>query len=311
MTTINFKGLFNTNEERQNKEVIEKVVEETKLENVINTKEFRWNTFPLNKEFKKSVLMTDYMDSKNEEKIKQKVLEFMDRNFSCEVMGKYTRDSFVMCMEEDFNRFYGVLVETTNNPEIEISKSDFWKLLVLYVTLLKSKILPESDMTKDLDISFNESNGRPKLPDNFENNIGVLFNKVLILLTDFFKSVDNGLLNETEEKDTFLSKILLYYIMINVLENHALVDLVTNATEENKIKHFSNLSTDDGKIYSRKIEGFENKNAVKQKQQGSSTENNVEIDLSNISTTNSRKEVISEFEDKNNDSEELPNLERI
>ena len=308
MAIINFKGLFDTNEERKNEEVIEKVVEETKetkVENVIKTKGFRWNTFPLNEEFKKSVLMTDYMDSKNEEKIKQKVLEFMDKNFSCEVMGKYTKDSFIMCMEEDFNRFYGILVETTNNPEIEISKSDFWKLVTLYVTLLETKVLPESTMTRDLGVTFNKSNGRPNLPENFENNIGVLFNKILVLLTDFFQSVDDGLLNETEEKDAFLSKVALYYIMINVLENCTLVDLVTNATEEKKIKHYSNISDEFGNFVPRKIEGFENKELVEvQKPE-------VEIDLSNLSTNNTRKEVVSEFEANNNESEQLPNLERI
>ena len=284
----------------------EKKEESATAETTIKTNSFRWNTFYLNEEFRDSILIQDFMNSENEEKIKANVLAFMKKNFSCPVMGKYEKDSFVTCMEEDFNRFHVMLLGLVNNPDQEVTKSDFWKVVTLYAVLLGGEMLPESEMTKKIGVNLNSKN-RPNIP-NGDN--GVIFNKILIILTDFFQSVENGMFDKLEEKEKFLAEISLYGMMINVLENKSLVDLVTNATEENKMKHFSNLSTEDGKISSRKIEGFENKDIVEQKQQ-SSANNNVEIDLSNISTSNKRKEVISEFESKNNDSEELPNLERI
>lgn len=291
-----------------------KVVEETNGKEeveipskpVLTTDSFRWNTFYLNEEFRDSILIQDFMNSENDEKVRANVLAFMKKNFSCPVMGRYEKDSFVTCMEEDFNRFHVMLLGLVNDSDQEVTKSDFWNIVTLYAILLGSKTLPESEMTQKIGVSLNNKN-RPNIP-NGDN--GVTFNKILIILTDFFQSVENGLFNKLEEKEKFLAEISLYGMMINVLENKSLVDLVTNATEENKMKHFSNLSTEDGKISSRKIEGFENKDIVEQKQQ-SSANNNVEIDLSNISTTNSRKEAISEFESKNNDSEELPNLERV
>lgn len=284
----------------------EKKEESATAETTIKTNSFRWNSFYLNEEFRDSILIQDFMNSENEEKVRANVLAFMKKNFSCPVMGKYEKDSFVTCMEEDFNRFHVMLLGLVNNPDQEVTKSDFWKVVNLYAVLLGGEILPESEMTKKIGVSLNNKN-RPSIP-NGDN--GVIFNKILILLTDFFQSVENGLFNKLEDKEKSLAEISLYGMMINVLENKSLVDLVTNATEENKAKHFSNLSTEDGKISSRKIEGFENNDVVEQKQQ-SSANNNVEIDLSNISTVNSRKEAISEFESKNNDSEELPNLEKI
>lgn len=291
-----------------------KVVEETNGKEevkipskpVLTTDSFRWNTFYLNEEFRDSILIQDFMNSENDEKVRANVLAFMKKNFSCPVMGRYEKDSFVTCMEEDFNRFHVMLLGLVNDSDQEVTKSDFWNIVTLYAILLGSKTLPESEMTQKIGVSLNNKN-RPNIP-NGDN--GVTFNKILIILTDFFQSVESGLFEKMEEKEKFLAEISLYGMMINVLENKSLVDLVTNATEENKMKHFSNLSTEDGKISSRKIEGFENKDIVEQKQQ-SSANNNVEIDLSNISTTNSRKEAISEFESKNNDSEELPNLERV
>lgn len=305
---MNFKELLGKVEEKEVVEetTVEKEEVKTPSKPVLTTDSFRWNTFYLNEEFRDSILFQDFMNSENEEKVRANVLAFMKKNFSCPVMGRYEKDSFVTCMEEDFNRFHVMLLGLVNNPDQEISKSDFWNIVTLYAILLGDKTLPESEMTQKIGVSLNNKN-RPNIP-NGDN--GVIFNKILIILTDFFQSVENGLFNKLEEKEKFLAEISLYGMMINVLENKSLVDLVTNATEENKIKHFSNLSTEDGKISSRKIEGFENKDIVEQKQQ-SSANNNVEIDLSNISTVNSRKEAISEFESKNNDSEELPNLERI
>lgn len=312
---MNLKNILGQEEkETKNKVTEETTVKEnekeevvTFIEPVIKTNSFRWNSFYLNEEFRDAILLQDFMNSENGEKVKANVLTFMEKNFSCPVMGKYEKDSFVTCMEEDFNRFHIMLLGLVNNPDQEVTKSDFWKVVTLYAVLLGGEILPESELTQKIGVSLNSKN-RPNIPRDTEN--GVIFNKILIILTDFFQSVENGLFEKMEEKEKFIAEISLYGMMINILENKSLVDLVTNATEENKMKHFSNLSTKDGKISSRKIEGFENKDIVEQKQQ-SSANNNVEIDLSNISTSNKRKEVISEFESKNNDSEELPNLERI
>lgn len=302
---MNFKELLGKVEKKEVVEetTVEKEEVKTPSKPALNTDSFRWNTFYLNEEFRDAILIQDFMNSENEEKIKANVLSFIEKNFSCPVMGKYEKDSFVTCMEEDFNRFHVMLLGLVNNPDQEVTKSDFWNIVTLYAILLGSKTLPESEMTQKIGVSLNNKN-RPNIP-NGDN--GVTFNKILIILTDFFQSVENGLFNKLEEKEKFLAEISLYGMMINVLENKSLVDLVTNATEENKAKYFSNLSSEDGKISSRKIEGFENKN----EEQQSSANNNVEIDLSNISTVNSRKEAISEFESKNNDSEELPNLERV
>ena len=310
---LNLKDILG-NEEKTNETVVKKeevTMEEEKnekpiIESVIKSNSFRWNSFYLNEEFRDAVLIQDFMNPENEEKIKTNVLAFMEKNFSCPVMGEFEKDSFITCMEEDFSRFHVMLLGLVNNPEKEISKSDFWKVVTLYVVLLGGELLPESEMTQKIGVSLNDKN-RPNIPKDTEYS--VIFNKVLILLTDYFQSVENGLFEKMEEKDKFLTEVALYRMMINILENKSLIDLVSNATEEQKIKHFSNLSTEDGKISSRKIEGFENKDEKQGKQ--SSANDNVEIDLSNISTTNSRKEVISEFENKNNDSEEVPVLERV
>ena len=310
---MNFKELLGNVEEKETKkEVTEETTvkenekKETPSKPVLTTDSFRWNTFYLNEEFRDAILLQAFMNSENNEKVKANVLAFMEKNFSCPVMGKYEKDSFVTCMEEDFNRFHVMLLGLVNDSDQEVTKSDFWNIVTLYAILLGGEMIPDSEMTQKIGVSLNSKN-RPNIP-NGDN--GVIFNKILIILTDFFQSVENGLFEKMEEREKFLAEVALYGMMINVLENKSLVDLVTNATEENKTKHFSNLSTEDGKISSRKIEGFENKDIVEQKQQ-SSANNNVEIDLSNISTTNSRKEAISEFESKNKDSEELPNLEKI
>ena len=304
---MNLKNILGNEEKETVSEEVTTVKEEVKeisSKPVMTTDSFRWNTFYLNEEFRDVILIQDFMNTENEEKIKANVLAFMKKNFSCPVMGKYEKDSFVTCMEEDFNRFHVMLSGLVNNPDQEVTKSDFWKVVTLYVALLGGEMLPESEMTKKIGVSLNNKN-RPNIP-NGDN--GVIFNKILILLTDFFQSVENGLFDKMEDKEKFLTEVSLYGMMINVLENKSLVDLVTNATEENKIKHFSNLSTEDGKISSRKIEGFENKN---EEQQSFAEKDNLEVDLSNLSTTNSRKEVVSEFESKNNESEQLPNLERV
>lgn len=303
---IKFKG-FRKNEEVKETELNDAVSSEESSKNVvavepaINNLKFRWNRFYLMEEFR-DVLMSS--DDKNV--VEEKVNEFMNDKFGCPVMGEFELDTFRTLINEDFATFRMSLLEMVNNPERKVTQSDFWKLTSIYAVLLHEELLPKSEMTRNIGISLG-SNGRPVLPNDMNENAGIYFNKILVILNEYFESIQKGYLKQVSEDDEklLIMEVEIYSILITVLERQ-LSDLVSNAKEDNKLKHYSQLTDENGEIVNRNIDGFdipENKTSI--------SNNNVEIDLSNISTSNTRKEVVSEFESKNNDSEELPNLERI
>ena len=304
--TIKFKGFNNNAEVRETEVEVNEVVSEKEfivVEPAIDNKKFRWNKFYLMEEFRDILLSSD-----DEKVVEEKVNEFMNEKFGCPVMGEYELDTFRTLINEDFATFRVSLLEIVNNPERKITQADFWKLTSIYAVLLHEKLLPESEMTKNIGISLGD-NGRPILPNDMKQNAGVYFNKILVILNEYFESIQKGYLNQVSENDEelLIMEVAIYSILITVLERK-LSDLVSNAKEDNKLKHYSQLTNENGEIVNREIDGF---NIPENKPSTPSNTNNVEIDLSNLSTNNTRKEVVSEFEANNNDSEQLPNLERI
>lgn len=301
---IKFKG-FRKNEETEANEVVtEESSKMVAVEPAINNLKFRWNRFYLMEEFRDILLSSD-----DEKVVEDKVNEFMNNKFGDSVMGEYELDTFRTLIKEDFATFRVSLLEIINNSERKVTQSDFWKLTSIYAVLIHEELLPKSEMTENIGISLG-SNGRPVLPNDMKQNAGIYFNKILVILNEYFESIQKGYLKQISENDEKLlvMELEIYSILITVLERK-LSDLVSNAKEDNKLKHYSQLTDENGEIINREIDGFnipENKpsNPI-------INNNNVEIDLSNISTSNTRKEVASEFEAKNNDSEELPNLERV
>ena len=307
---IKFKG-FRKNEELEETEVKEvEVVSKddsskvaVAVEPAIDNKAFRWNKFYLMEEFRDILL-----SSTDEKVVEEKVNEFMNDKFGCPVMGEYELDTFRTLIKEDFATFRVSLLDIVNNPERKVTQSDFWKLTSIYAVLLHEELLPKSEMTEKIGISLG-SNGRPILPNDMKENAGIYFNKILVILNEYFESIQKGYLKQVSENDEklLIMEVEIYSILITVLERQ-LSDLVSNAKEDSKLKHYSQLTDENGEIINRKIDGFD---IPENKTSSNSNNNSVEVDLSNLSTTNSRKEVTSEFESKNNDSEELPNLERI
>ena len=302
--TIKFNGFKNNEVEEVKETELNEVVSEKEIvvEPAIENKKFRWNTFYLMEEFRDVLLSSD-----DEKVIEEKVNDFMNDKFGCPVMGKYELDTFRTLINEDFTTFRVSLLDIVNNPERKVSQSDFWKLTSIYAVLLHEKLLPESEMTENIGIKLGD-NGRPVLPNDMKQNAGVYFNKILVILNEYFESIQKGYLQQVSENDEKLlvMEVAIYSILITVLERQ-LSDLVTNAKEDNKLKHYSQLTNENGEIINREIDGF----IIPENKPSNPIGNNVEIDLSNLSTNNTRKEVVSEFEASNNESEQLPNLERI
>ena len=256
--TIKFKGFKNNEaEEVKETEVVEvnEVVSEKEkdiaVEPAINNKNFRWNKFYLMEEFR------DVLLSSNDEKVvEEKVNEFMNDKFGCPVMGEYELDTFRTLINEDFATFRVSLLEIVNNPERKVTQSDFWKLTSIYAVLLHEELLPKSEMTKNIGISLG-TNGRPILPNDMKENAGVYFNKILVILNEYFESIQKGYLKQLSENDEKLlvMEVAIYSILITVLERQ-LSDLVSNAKEDNKLKHYSQLTNENGKIIGREIDGF-------------------------------------------------------
>lgn len=307
--TIKFKGFNNNSEvEVEAKEVVEsnEVLSEKEsvvVEPAIDNKKFRWNKFYLIKEFRDVLL-----SSEEEKVVEEKVNEFMDDKFGCPVMGEYELETFRGLINEDFATFRVSLLEIVNNPERKVTQADFWKLTSIYAVLLHEKLLPESEMTQNIGIALGD-NGRPILPNDMKEKAGIYFNKILVILNEYFESIQKGYLKQIAENDEklLIMEVAIYSILITVLERK-LSDLTSNAKEDNKLKHYSQLTNENGEVINRVIDGF---NIPENKSSTPVNGNNVEVDLSNLSTTNSRKEVVSEFEANNNESEHLPNLERI
>lgn len=303
--TIKFKGFKNKEVETKEEQINEVVVsgKDVVVKPVIDNKKFRWNSFYLMEKFRDVILA-----SEDEKIVEEKVNKFMNEKFGCPVMGKYELDTFRTLINEDFATFRVSLLDIVNNPERKVAQADFWKLTSIYAVLLHEELLPKSEMTQNIGISLGD-NGRPILPNDMKENAGVYFNKILVILNEYFESIQKGYLKQVSENDEKLlvMEVAIYSILITVLERK-LSDLISNAKENNKLKHYSQLTNENGEVINRVIDGF---NIPENKLSTPVNGNNVEVDLSNLSTTNSRKEVVSEFEANNNESEQLPNLERI
>lgn len=261
-----------------------------------------------------SNLLHSDIDKETEEKLEKETQEFLEKKVIEDGMTK----QFISCLLEDLFSIEDIVKHWIKNPEKEVSKTDMFLVLSLVVGLQEVSIIKN-----DLDIKA-----------AFKKEPGIAFNKSLILLSDLFQSIRNGFfVSESKGDDNVLLAIysIIYGIVLMVL-NSEKQDFVNNTNE----RHHKSLIDDNGEIKSRvfieetkeeNTKDLEETEVINDKEeetggkikfnfrhlnsQDNKNKNNVEIDLSNISTSNKRKEVISEFESKNNDSEELPNLERI
>ena len=308
MTTLKnlLKQIKKEGEKEMEKEVNEKVTtEEKEVESVIITRHYRWNNFYKAEEFRDIVLKNMEQDSSNLESISN---TFIEEKFNSSVK----RRIFKAIMEEDFDRFQETLDEIISNTETPVSKADFWKIIALYAFLKKSEFIPETEMTKTIEIGLTEDY-RPKLPNDFREKAGEIFNTVVIIISEFFNSVSNGFLSKLVKENVndiseaeleygvFSAELLLYTLMISVFENKYLKDTIS--TSKNKSKQFPGLYK-DGKIKERKIETFEQHHEMEKDVQDTV----VNPDLSGLSTSNRQKDTTSEF--LNNESvDDVPVLE--
>ena len=263
-----------------------------------------------------SNLLHSDINKETEEKLEKDVQEFLEKK----VLDNDMTKQFISCILEDLFSIEDVINHWIKNPEKEVSKTDMFLVLSLVVGLQKVTIIKN-----DLNIK-----------EEMKKDSGVTFNKALILLSDLFQSIRNGFfVSEAKGDDNVLLAIysIIYGIVLMVL-NSEKQDFINNTNET----HHKSLIDDNGKIKSRsfiletkeetKEEATEHSedgninneeetggrikfNLRQLKSQVDKNDDSINVDLSNISTNNTRKEVISEFESKNNDSEELPNLERL
>lgn len=265
-----------------------------------------------------SNLLHSDIDKETEEKLEKDIQEFLENKVIEDGMTK----QFMSCLLEDLFSIEDIVKHWIKNPEKEVSETDLFLVLSLVVGLQEVSIIKN-----DLDIKV-----------EFKKEAGVAFNKSLILLSDLFQSIRNGyFVTMTKGDDDELLAIytIIYGIVLTVLHSEK-QDFINN-TNEQSLKHHESLIGDDGKVKSR---SFVTETEIKEETTESSEDINnkedeetegkrikfnlrkllnhqddedvsIDVDLSNISTTNSRKEVVSEFESKENDSEQLPNLERI
>ena len=230
-----------------------------------------------------------------------------------------------------------------NEPEKIISELDAKLLLHLYLKLIEGMFIPSSEITEkmELDIKMQDDGSIQAIPKS-KKELGEYINIILISLNDFFESVLRGnlmVISDTEED--YLDNIInLYTIIICSIEKKSF-DFISDVKLNGKKIFYSNLVNEDGSFMTRKIEGQKQEETKQEteikeeksseeeelkkyhnpllrkmvaeqlKKKGGENKQDLDVDLSNLSTTNSRKEVVTEFESKNNDSEQLPNLERI
>lgn len=296
-------------------------IRENKRKSIFEGEKFRFDYYYLHKEFADLIIANP-----NDE---DKINDFFEKKFTGSRINKIEYKKFKELIFEDLHNLDYIFYSLIENKRKKINKKDSKILSVIYATLLHYNFIPESEMTRNIGIEIinsDENNThRPKLKTG--TKIEDIINMVIIVIHEFLQSTETVLRNmsDTEEEYDVLL-ILLYTSLILILrtkENH-LVGKV-----DKKKAYYSTLVDENGNFVPRVIDEYEDEEQSEElkvnetkdkfnfsfmnKKDGKKNigENSVEIDLSNISTSNKRKEVISEFESKDNDSEELPNLEKI
>ena len=254
-----------------------------------------------------------------------------------------SRDIFKDFVYNDVRTLKNDIQEYINEPEKVISELDAKLLLHLYLKLIEGMFIPSSEITDTLELEVKtQDDGSLRVVPKSKKELGEYINLIIISLNDFFESVLRGnLLVISENEDDYLDNLInLYTIIICSIEKKSF-DFISDVKLNGKKIFYSNLVNEDGSFMTRKIEcqkQEETKQETEIKEEKSSEEDelkkyhnpllrkmiaeqlkkkggenkqDLDVDLSNLSTTNSRKEVVTEFESKNNDSEQLPNLERI
>ena len=310
-------------------------IRENKRRSIFEGEKFRFDYYYLHKEFADLII-----SNPNDE---DKINNFIEKNFTGSRINEIEYKKFKELIFEDLHNLDYIFYSLIEDKRKKINKKDSKILSVIYATLLHYNFIPESEMTRNIGIEIinsDENNTpRPKLKKG--TKIEDIINMIIIVIHEFLQSVETVLRNMSnteEEYDVLL--ILLYISLILILrtkENH-----LTGKADKKKV-YYSTLVNENGNFIRRDIDEYEddseatteqseeteetdeakvnkmkgklnfsfmNKKNGKKNIDGNDAED-VEIDLSNISTSNKRKEVISEFESKDNDSEELPNLERI
>ena len=303
-----------------------------KRRSIFEGENFRFECYYLHKEFADLII-----ENPNDE---DKINYFFEKEFTGSRINEIEYKKFKELIFEDLHNLDYILYSLIEDKRKKINKKDSKILSVMYATLLHYKFIPESEMTRNIGIEIINSDDnntpRPKLKKG--TKIEDTINMIIIVIHEFLQSVEDVLRNMSDTEEEYDILLLLLYtsliLILRTKENH-LVGKV-----DKKKTYYSTLVDENGNFVPRVIDEYENdsEQTTEQSEETEETDeakvnkmkgksnfsfmnkkngkknidgNDVEIDLSNISTSNKRKEVISEFESKDNDSEELPNLERI
>ena len=243
----------------------------------------------------------------NTEEMEKAIQRFIEKN----VMEKNMTKIFKSCIVEDLFSLQICVRNWTKNEDKEVSKTDVFIILTL-VKLLQTANIIETDFEIEKEI---------------KKDIGVLFNRCLILLDNFLKSVEQGLFWEMAEdnEDGVLALYSIAYIFLIMVLNTE-----KKHFSDKNMKHHKNLLDENGNIKSRKFveenkseetksgeektkeeeKVEENKNERKVfsfnivKKKGAE-EVNPDPDLSNLSVSNKQKDTSDEFLN-NESSDDLP-----
>ena len=306
-------------------------IRENKRRSIFEGEKFRFDYYYLHKEFA-DLIITNPNDE-------DKINDFFEKEFTGSRINEIEYKKFKELIFEDLHNLDYILYSLIEDKRKKINKKDSKILSVMYATLLHYKFIPESEMTRNIGIEIINSDDnntpRPKLKKG--TKIEDIINMIIIIIHEFLQSVETVLRNMSDTEEEYDILLLLLYtsliLILKTKENH-----LKGKTDKKKA-YYSTLVDENGNFVPRVIDEYEeeeteeekeseetdesNKNDImkekkfnfsfmnKKNGKKNNDENNVEIDLSNISTSNKRKEVISEFESKDNESEELPNLERI
>lgn len=243
----------------------------------------------------------------NTEEMEKAIQVFIEKN----VIEKKVEKIFKSCIVEDLFGLHIIIRNWVKNEDKEISKTDVF-IILTFVKLLQTANIMTVDFEFEKEI---------------KKDIGVLFNRCLILLDNFLKSVEQGLFwemsNDNEEGVLALYSIVYIFLVmvLNTEKKHF---------DNKNMKHHQNLLDEEGKVKSRKFIDVEdktgkgnteekveeekenieeNKNkrvfsfSIKQKK--GAEEVNPDPDLSNLSVSNKQKDTSDEFLN-NESSDDLP-----
>ena len=302
---------------------------ENKRRSIFENEKFRFDYYYLHKEFADLIIANP-----NDE---DKINDFFEKHFVGSRINEIEYKKFKELIFEDLHNLDYVMYSLIEDKRKKINKKDSKILSVIYTTLLHYNFIPESEMTRNIGIEIinSEDNNTPRPKLKKGTKIEDIINMIIIIIHEFLQSVETILRNTSDTEEEYDILLLLLYtsliLILRTKENHLV------GKEDKKKVYYSTLVDENGNFVPRDIDEYEDEEDIEEQKEESDEsnenntikerfnfsfmnkkngkknidENNVEIDLSNISTSNKRKEVISEFESKNNDSEELPNLERI